>query len=201
MDGRVDGRVDGWRGAPLRKAQGGRGEPKTYDNRDRRGMPIALPHTHLRHPTQTTTTPSHIIPHMKHNYYTLKQRARKMRNNPTDAERILWYRLRKRRLNRYPFLRQRIIDGMIVDFLCRKTKLVIEVDGGQHDQRKQSDTTRTERLNRAGYQVLRFWNNDVIFNTESVLHTIDQTLKELETQQPSQPPRRQHKTQKHANPR
>ncbi len=166
----------------------------------RRGMPTALPHTHIRHPIQTTTTPSHIIPHMKHNYYTLKQRARKMRNNPTDAERILWYRLRNRRLYRYPFLRQRIIDGMIVDFLCRKTKLVIEVDGGQHDQRKQSDTTRTERLNRAGYQVLRFWNNDVIFDTESVLHTIDQTLKQHESQQQTQPPRRKTKTQKQTNP-
>ena len=133
---------------------------------------------------------------MSQNYRLLKQRARQMRNAPTDAERSLWYGLRKRRLNRYSFLRQRVIDGMIVDFVCRKTKLVIEVDGGQHDQRKQADTARTQRLNRAGYRVLRFWNNEVTLNTQAVLHTIDQTLIEQDLQQANEPPQRRRRTPK-----
>ena len=118
-----------------------------------------------------------------------------MRNNPTDTERKLWYELRKRRLNGYPFLRQRVINDMIVDFVGRKTKLVIEVDGGQHDQRRQADAYRTQRLNRAGYQVLRFWNNEVIQNTQAVLQTVDQTLTEQDRQQSNPPPQRRHKTQ------
>ena len=133
---------------------------------------------------------------MTQKYRILKQRARQMRNAPTDAERILWYGLRKRRLDGYPFLRQRVIDGMIVDFVCRKTKLVIEVDGGQHDERKQADAARTQRLNRAGYRVLRFWNNEVILNTQAVLHTIDQTLVEQDLQQSNQPPQRRRRTPK-----
>ncbi|MXX93428.1 MAG: endonuclease domain-containing protein [Chloroflexi bacterium] len=131
---------------------------------------------------------------MSQNHHLLKQRARQMRNAPTDAERILWYALRKRRLDGYPFLGQRVIDDMIVDFVCRKTKLVIEVDGGQHDQRRQADAARTRRLNRAGYRVLRFWNNEVILNTQAVLETIDQTLIEQDLQQANEPPQRRPKT-------
>ncbi len=133
---------------------------------------------------------------MSQNYRLLKHRARQMRNNPTDAERKLWYELRKRRLSGYPFLRQRVINGMIVDFVCRKTKLVIEVDGGQHDQTKQTDAYRTQCLNRAGYHVLRFWNNEVTHNTQAVLQTIDQTLIEQDRQQAKVPPKRQRRTPK-----
>ena len=138
-----------------------------------------------------------IISQMSQNYRILKKRARQMRNVPTDAERTLWYGLRKRRLNGYPFLRQRVIDGMIVDFVCRKTKLVIEVDGGQHDERKQADAARTQRLNSAGYRVLRFWNNDVALNTQAVLQTIDQTLIEQDLKQANQLPQRRRRTPRH----
>ena len=66
---------------------------------------------------------------------------------------------------------------MIVDFVCRGRKLVIELDGGQHDQHQPAANPRTKRLNQHGYRVIRFWNNEVIDNIEGVLHTIQQALK------------------------
>ena len=102
----------------------------------------------------------------------LQSFARRMRNTPTDAERALWYRLRTRRLDGQRFLRQTAIGGAIVDFVCPKAKLVIEIDGGQHDERRQADMVRTRRLNQAGYSVLRFWNDDVLNDIEPVLQTI-----------------------------
>ena len=100
-----------------------------------------------------------------------------MRNNPTDAEHILWNRIRMGQLDGHRFLRQRTIDNMIVDFLCRGRKLIIEVDGGQHDKQSLADQARTERLNKRGYRVLRFWNNEITHNIEAVLQTIQQALK------------------------
>ena len=67
---------------------------------------------------------------------------------------------------------------MIVDFVCRGRKLVIELDGGQHDQQRTQDQLRTQRLNQHGYRVIRFWNNEVINNIEGVLQTIQQALNE-----------------------
>ena len=69
---------------------------------------------------------------------------------------------------------------MIVDFVCRGRKLVIELDGGQHDQNRHADQLRTRRLNQHGYRVLRFWNNEVINNIEGVLQTIQQALNETD---------------------
>ncbi len=103
--------------------------------------------------------------------------ARNNRNNPTDAENHLWQHIRMGQLDGHRFLRQRVIDNMIVDFLCRGRKLIIEVDGGQHDQQRQADNLRTQRLNQRGYTVIRFWNNEVLTNTEGVLQTIQQALK------------------------
>ena len=107
----------------------------------------------------------------------LKQHARQMRNNPTDAEHILWHHIRMGQLDGHRFLRQRTIDNMIVDFLCRGRKLIIEVDGGQHGKQTLADKARTKRLNQRGYRVLRFWNNEITHNIEGVLHTIQQSLK------------------------
>ena len=67
---------------------------------------------------------------------------------------------------------------MIVDFVCRGRKLVIELDGGQHDQHQPAANPRTQRLNQHGYRVIRFWNNEVIYNIEGVLQTIQQALNE-----------------------
>jgi very-short-patch-repair endonuclease len=96
--------------------------------------------------------------------------ARRLRRDQTDAERVIWFRLRDRRLNGLKFKRQVPIDKYVVDFLCTEARLIIELDGGQHAAR--DETTRTAVLEAMGYLVLRFWNNDVLQNTEGVLEEI-----------------------------
>jgi very-short-patch-repair endonuclease len=103
--------------------------------------------------------------------------ARRMRAEPTDAERLLWQRLRHDiALTGSHFRRQALVGPFIVDFASRKAKLVIELDGGQHDWQQESDAQRTRRIEAAGYRVLRFWNNDVIGNLEGVLSEIQRVL-------------------------
>ena len=99
-----------------------------------------------------------------------------MRNNPTDAEYALWQHLRMRGLEGHRFVRQYVIDDAIVDFASPNAKLAIELDGGQHDEQRERDEQRTRRLNRAGYRVVRFWNNEIATNIEGVLDTIRQSL-------------------------
>jgi very-short-patch-repair endonuclease len=97
--------------------------------------------------------------------------ARRLRREPTDAEKKLWYRIRARSLGGHKFVRQEPIGGYVVDFVCREQRLVIEVDGGQHatDAR---DTVRGNWLAEHRYRVLWFWNNDVLRNMDGVLETI-----------------------------
>jgi very-short-patch-repair endonuclease len=103
--------------------------------------------------------------------------ARRMRAEPTDAERVLWLRLRHDiKLVGSHFRRQAAIGPFIVDFASRKAKLVIELDGGQHDWQQAADVSRTQRIEAAGYRVLRFWNNDVLGNLEGVLNEIQSAL-------------------------
>lgn len=97
--------------------------------------------------------------------------ARELRKSATDAETRLWAALRDRRLAGCKFRRQRPIGPFIVDFACTRHHLVIEADGGQHNGNA-ADDTRTEWLVRHGWRVLRFWNNDILASTESVLETI-----------------------------
>ena len=99
-------------------------------------------------------------------------RAKSMRQSPTDAERLVWEHLRARRLDGYKFRRQMPIDGFIVDFACFRSKLVVELDGGQHMERVVHDEFRTAVITRNGYEVLRFWNGEVFENLEGVLETI-----------------------------
>jgi very-short-patch-repair endonuclease len=100
--------------------------------------------------------------------------ARQMRAQPTDAERVLWQRLRHDVALIGPhFRRQALVGPFIVDFASRKAKLVIELDGGQHDWQQESDALRTRRIEAAGYRVLRFWNNDILENMSGVLSAID----------------------------
>jgi len=106
-----------------------------------------------------------------------RQFARKMRAEPTDAERVLWQRLRHDiELVGSHFRRQAAIGPFIVDFASRRAKLVIERDGGQHDRQLQADVSRTRRIEAAGYRVLRFWNNDVLGNLEGVLSEIQRAV-------------------------
>jgi|SRR3989344_5960305 len=99
--------------------------------------------------------------------------ARKLRNNMTEAEKHIWYMLRSKNLNGLKFRRQQPIGSYIVDFICLEKKLVIEVDGGQHDANKQIDSIRDRWLAGEGYVVLRFWNNEVMKNREAVLEKIN----------------------------
>ena len=106
-----------------------------------------------------------------------RQYARRMRAEPTDAERVLWLRLRHDiKLVDSHFRRQAAIGAFIVDFASRKAKLVIEHDGGQHDWQQGADASRTRRIEAAGYRILRFWNNDVLGNLEGVLNEIQCAL-------------------------
>jgi very-short-patch-repair endonuclease len=103
--------------------------------------------------------------------------ARRMRAQPTDAERVLWQRLRHDiSLTGSHFRRQALVGPFIVDFASRKAKLVIELDGGQHDWQQASDALRTRQIEAAGYRILRFWNNDVLGNLEEVLSEIQRAL-------------------------
>jgi len=102
--------------------------------------------------------------------------ARKLRRNSTDAETRLWYHLRNRGLLGFKFRRQAKIGRHVADFLCEEAKLIVELDGGQHAG-SASDPARTAALEAAGYLVLRFWNHDVLGNTDGVLEEIARTLR------------------------
>jgi very-short-patch-repair endonuclease len=103
------------------------------------------------------------------------ENARKLRKSMTDAERALWRRLRDRRLGGWRFRRQEPIDRYVVDFICFEGRLVIEVDGGPHAD-SESDKRRDAYLQSHGFRVLRFWNNDVLSNSDGVLQTIVEAL-------------------------
>ena len=103
--------------------------------------------------------------------------ARRLRREQTDAERVLWFRLRDRRLNGLKFRRQTPIGNYIVDFCCEAPRLIVELDGGQHATRNQRDEKRTADLESRGYVVMRFWNDDVLRNIDGVLGEIVGTLK------------------------
>jgi very-short-patch-repair endonuclease len=98
--------------------------------------------------------------------------ARRLRRNQTDAELKLWFELRGRRLNGLKFKRQVPAAGFIADFLSEEVRLIVEVDGGQHVENAEIDSERTKVLNAAGYEVLRFWNNEVLTNIEGVCERI-----------------------------
>ena len=110
-----------------------------------------------------------------------KQNARRLRQSMTDAERRLWFAMRDRRLAGYKFRRQHPIGDYIVDFACTKYHLVVEADGGQHAD-NENDERRTAKIEALGWRVIRFWNNDILANTEGVILTI---LRELPPRGPS----------------
>ena len=90
----------------------------------------------------------------------------------TDAERLLWRHLRNRELGGWKFRRQYPVGPFIVDFICVEKNVVIEVDGGQHAENEALDLQRSAYLNKMGYRVVRFWNNEVLQETEAVLEAI-----------------------------
>ena len=99
-------------------------------------------------------------------------RARELRRRSTEAEKRLWAELRNRRLQGFQFRRQVWIGPFVVDFVCVDERLVVELDGSQHADRSDYDGRRSDVLAGEGYQVIRFWNNEVTENIAGVLDAI-----------------------------
>lgn len=112
-------------------------------------------------------------------YARLKELALKNRHNPTEAESFLWENLKGRNLDGFKFRRQHIIDDCIVDFVCLSENLVVEVDGKYHNdpEIQEYDKLRTQLLNKHGFKVIRFTNDDVLFNIDDVLNSIKAELR------------------------
>ena len=110
----------------------------------------------------------------------LQTRAKKLRQNMSEAETRLWHHLRAGRLNGYKFRRQQPMGNYIVDFVCVTPKLIIEADGGQHAEQAKYDQARSLYLNDLGFTVLRFWNDEILRQTDEVLAEILRVLQELE---------------------
>ena len=103
---------------------------------------------------------------------TAQQRARVLRKQATDAERYFWQYLRRRQFAGFRFRRQVPISGYIADFACLELKLIIELDGSQHQQRHRYDERRDSQLQAQGFRVLRFWDNQVFQETQAVLDAV-----------------------------
>jgi very-short-patch-repair endonuclease len=102
----------------------------------------------------------------------LLEHAKKLRSEQTEAEHRLWYYLRAHRFMNMKFKRQKPIGRYIVDFVCHESHLVVEVDGGQHQENADYDQRRDAWLKEQGYIVLRFWNHEVMQQIENVLEAI-----------------------------
>jgi very-short-patch-repair endonuclease len=105
-------------------------------------------------------------------------RAAELRREPTPAEEKLWGYLRRNKLYGVGFRRQHAIGRYIADFCSPEQKLVIELDGSEHLQRKAEDKTRTKYLQAAGYRVIRFWNNEVMDDIDGVIREIHSAFRE-----------------------
>ncbi len=105
----------------------------------------------------------------------LKDNARDLRKKMTESERALWSLLRRKQIEGYRFRKQVPVGKYIVDFACLEARLIIEVDGGQHDE-SASDVERDAWLKAQNFRVLRFWNNDVLKNPEGVMQIVVKVL-------------------------
>nr|WP_276552813.1 DUF559 domain-containing protein [Bradyrhizobium elkanii] len=117
-------------------------------------------------------------PHHRPTDERLRTFAKKMRREPTDAEAKMWRLLRDRRLSHLKFRRQVPFRNYILDFACFEKRLAIEIDGGQHAS-SPHDASRADALTAEGFQVLRYWNNDVLRTPGAVLEDIVAKLAEL----------------------
>jgi very-short-patch-repair endonuclease len=101
-----------------------------------------------------------------------RSRAQELRDSMTPMERLLWARLRHRRMEGIRFRRQHPVGPYIADFYCASTQLVIEIDGDSHARQEENDQRRTQWLNKNGYRVIRFTNDDVVNNIDGVMEVI-----------------------------
>jgi len=98
--------------------------------------------------------------------------ARSLRQNMTGAEWRLWQILRSHQMKGHQFHRQVPIGRYIADFVCHEARLIVEIDGGQHDRSSSQEAERNEFLQSEGYRILRFWNNEVLANLDGVHQAI-----------------------------
>jgi very-short-patch-repair endonuclease len=107
-----------------------------------------------------------------------RDRARELRTHQTETEQRVWFHLRNRRFAGYKFRRQFPIGRFIVDFVCLDRRLIIELDGGQHAERREYDARRTRWLEAQGFRVLRFWDNQVFEDWDVVEEVICRALED-----------------------
>jgi very-short-patch-repair endonuclease len=120
--------------------------------------------------------------------------AKQLRKHQTDVEKLLWSKLQNRQIEGVKFRRQESIRGYIVDFVCFEKKIIIELDGGQHNSTdgKTYDINRSHLLEAGGFKVLRYWNSEIMENIEGVIEQISSVV--LNTEPSSRPsPRREKK--------
>jgi len=113
------------------------------------------------------------------NIMNLTKNARLLRKNQTEVEQFLWKQLRNRQLFGHKFRRQLPIEPYIADFVCLELKLIIELDGGQHADQIDYDNQRSLYLEKRGFKIIRFWNNEVCENSEGVLEAIHMVISEI----------------------
>jgi very-short-patch-repair endonuclease len=111
---------------------------------------------------------------MLHRTSNNSKKAKSLRKNMTEEERILWSKIRNKQIGNIKFRRQEPIGNYIVDFVSFEKKLIIEIDGGQHNTSKniEYDTKRTKYLKEMGFDIIRFWNKDIRNNIEGVITKI-----------------------------
>ena len=117
------------------------------------------------------------------------ERARILRRDMTEAEIAVWRMLRSRQTEGFRFRRQVPIGRFIADFVCHEARLIVEIDGGQHDSSSEPEASRTRFLECQGYRVLRFWNNEVLDNPEGTRAVIAEILHQ-DHPHPNPPPSR-----------
>jgi len=115
----------------------------------------------------------------KHPVDGVHARARTLRRNMTEAERRVWQILRSLQMKGYKFRRQVPIGRYIADFVCHEARLIVEIDGGQHDHSSPQEAERSGFLRNEGYRILRFWNNEVLANLDGVHQTIADELRRV----------------------
>ena len=109
----------------------------------------------------------------------IKANRRSLRSNPTKAEQVFWYEIRDGSKLGYKFRRQVSIDSFIVDFYCHTLQLIIELDGPVHEEQKEYDKSREEILKKKGYMIVRFENDQVLFEREKVIEELRRLISQI----------------------
>lgn len=120
---------------------------------------------------------------------TLRQFSKNLKSEMTEAEKLLWSKIRRKQLNGVKFCRQKIVGNYIVDFLSFEKRLIIELDGGQHASQTEYNSVRTKYLEEQGFTVIRFWNNEVLQRTDDIMNMLwELTYSEVSSPHPNPPP-------------